>query len=52
MYRVRKAAGWNQYKVQKRFMWLFWRDVKGAVFDSEGKASIAWSNLTLINNKG
>jgi hypothetical protein len=29
MYRVKKAKGWNKYKVQKRFMCFFWRDAEG-----------------------
>jgi len=48
MYRVKKANGWNKYKVQKRFMLIFWRDLEGAVFDSEGLAHLAWGNLMLI----
>ena len=28
MFRIKKVLGWNKYKVQKRFMFLFWRDAE------------------------
>ena len=53
MYRVKKVNGWNKYKIQKRFMVIFWRDVKAAVFISEGQAYLAWGNLmSIAKNKG
>lgn len=40
MYRVKKADGWNRYKVQKRFLWVFWVDVKCMNFFSEAEAMV------------
>ena len=51
-YRVKKADGWNKYKIQKRFMLVFWLNVKGAVFIGKAKATIAWANLNLIDRRG
>ena len=48
MYRVKKVNGWNKYKIQERVWFIFWRDVKAAVFISEGEAYLAWGNLMLI----
>jgi len=45
MYRVKKVSGWNRYKVQKRFLWLFWRDVKGMNFYSKDGAILRCAKL-------
>ena len=45
MYRVKKANGWNKYKVQYRFLYLFWRDVKYANYCSKGLADVACEML-------
>jgi hypothetical protein len=43
MYRVKKANGWNKYKVQKRFMFIFWFSPTKDVYDSRGQAEY-WCN--------
>ena len=45
MYRVKKDNGWNRYKVQKRFLWLFWRDVKFMNFYSKDVAILCCAKL-------
>ena len=45
MYRVKKANGWNRYKVQKQFLWLFWRDVKCMSFYSKDAAIACCAKL-------
>ncbi len=41
MFRVKKIAGWNKYKVQKRFMLFFWRDAeKDKAYCNKGYAAI------------
>ncbi len=45
MYRVKKDKGWNRYKVQKRFLWLFWCDVKGMNFYSKVEAILCCAKL-------
>ena len=39
MYRVKKTNGWNRYKIQKRFMFIY-LDVKGEVYTSKSAAGI------------
>ena len=48
MYRVKKLIGRNKYKVQIKTRFMFWVNVKGAVFDSQDKAFVTWANLTTI----
>lgn len=48
MFRVKKANGWNRYKLQKRFMFIFWFDVKCMTFFSKASATVK----VIILNKG
>ena len=40
MYRVKKANGWNRYKVQVRVLLFFWSDVKCMNFHSKDAAKV------------
>jgi len=42
MYRVKKADGWNKYKIQRRFL-LFWFRVDGNTYNSRAEADY-WCN--------
>ena len=43
MYRVKKSDGWNKYKIQKRFLWLFWFDHGKSIYLARAEAE-HWCN--------
>ena len=45
MYRVKKANGWNRYKIQRQFLWLFWFDAKCKNFYSKDVALLHCAKL-------
>ena len=47
-FKVVKANGWNKYKVQKRFLFFFWRDRKKSIYTSKPEAYRA---AVMINKK-
>lgn len=52
MIRVKKTDGWNKYKIQRRFLFVFWRDISCTRYHSKALAAIAAVDIAVKNDEG
>jgi hypothetical protein len=51
VFRVKKVDGWNKFKIQERWMFIFWKDYGGVIFTSKAQADAVILTMIMQQTK-